>query len=64
MNKLSTGDPSTLGSYIKLCKAFGFTKAQAYFEEKAYAAPHGEEEEVLADERQVMVLVVRLEVGN
>jgi len=57
--KLSTGQPSTLGDYHDLCKLVGFTKAQAYFEEKIYA--QGRDDPVLADESQMLLLIARLE---
>jgi hypothetical protein len=59
---LSTGQPSTLGNYHDLCEAVGFTKAQSYFEEKIYA--QGRDEPVLADERQMILLILSLESGN
>ena len=59
---LSTGQPSTLGTYHDLCEAMGLTKAQSYFEEKIYA--QGRDEPVLADESQVMSLIMNLERGK
>lgn len=62
MKKLSTGDPSTLGSYLKLCKAlFGSeSKATKFIEDKIKEARNGENEEVLADERQMLYALVTL----
>jgi len=56
---LSSGQPSTLGSYHDNCKAVGFHKAQAYFEQKI--AEQGRDEPVLADEGQMMLLILSLE---
>lgn len=56
---ISTGQPSTLGTYRDLCKTVGFEKAKAYFEERIAKA--GEDEPVLADEHQVMHLIMALE---
>lgn len=64
MKKLSTGDDSTLGNYMKLCKIVGFMKAYTYFEEKAMLEPKGQDAEVLADESQMMGLIATLERGK
>jgi hypothetical protein len=56
MKKLSTGQPSTLGSYKKLAKIFG-NKAVAFIQSKIDESPNGESEEVLADERQMLQLL-------
>ena len=55
MRKLSTGDPSTLGSYKRIAKIFG-DKAVNFIQTKIDESPNGENEEVLADERQMLVL--------
>lgn len=59
MQKLSTGDDSTLGSYLKLSRAFfGADSAATHFlEQKIAAAPNGDAEEVLADEGQMVYLL-------
>ncbi len=62
MMTLSTGDPSTLGIYLKLCKSCGFSKSASYFEEKIEASSKGESEEVIAPESQMMFLIQSLEV--
>jgi hypothetical protein len=62
MMKLSTGMPSTLGSYLKLCNMFfGEESVQTKFIlEKIASNPHGEDEEVIADEHQMMYLLFNL----
>ncbi len=56
MKTLSTGDPSTLGTYKKLATIFG-EKAQQFIQTKIDESPNGEDEEVIADERQMMLLL-------
>ena len=56
MKKLSTGQPSTLGSYKKLAKIFGPT-AVKFIQNKIDESPNGEKEEVLADETQMLALL-------
>ena len=62
MNTLSTGQPSTLGSYLALCNAFfGPESVQAKFIRKKIAGtPNGADEEVVAEESQMMYLLVNL----
>jgi len=62
MNTLSTGMPSTLGSYLKLCNIFfGEDSAQAKFiNEKIASNPNGADEEVVAEESQMMFLLFNL----
>jgi hypothetical protein len=59
MKKLSTGAPSTLGSYRKLCLVFfGPDSAPVrYFDEQIAKSPEGYDEEVIADESQMMYLI-------
>lgn len=56
MIKLSTGDDSTLGSYLRIAKIFG-PKAVKFFEEKIKESPNGKDEEVITDELQMMFLL-------
>ena len=58
MKKLSTGDDSTLKNYRLLAKAyFGEeSKAVSFLDQKIADSPNGENEEVLADERQMLQL--------
>ena len=62
MQTLSTGDPSTLGSYLKLARAvFGPDSGPAkYLERKVSESPHGEAEPVLQAETQMMYLLLYL----
>jgi len=61
MKLLSTGQDSTLGNYRKLAEAFGMSElALKFLDDKIAAAPHGENEEVLADEGQMIHLLVSL----
>lgn len=60
MRKLSTGQDSTLGSYLKLAPFIG-PKAEAFIKEKIIESPNGENEEVIADEGQMMYLLVSIE---
>lgn len=59
MNKLSTGQDSTLGNWLELCKDFfgESSDATTYIEEKIMRSPHGANEEVLADESQVLAVL-------
>ena len=63
MHMLSTGDPSTLGSYKKLAVIIG-DKAVAFIQKKIDESPNGEDEEVIADERQMVHLLGRIQIGN
>jgi hypothetical protein len=62
MNTLSTGMPSTLGSYLKLCDAFfGPESVQSKFIlDKITTNPNGADEEVIVEESQMMYLLFNL----
>jgi hypothetical protein len=62
MTNLSIGMPSTLGSYLKLCNIFfGEDSVQARFiNQKIASSPNGADEEVVAEESQMMYLLVNL----
>lgn len=62
MLTLSTGQPSTLGSYLKLCEVFfGPTSTQANFiNQKIASNPNGVDEEVVVEESQMMYLLFNL----
>jgi len=62
MITLSTGQPSTLGSYLKLCQLFfGDESVQAKFIlGKIASSPNGPDEEVVVEESQMMYLLVNL----
>lgn len=55
MKTISTGEPSTLGTYKKIAKLFG-KKAEDYIQAKIDESEKGEDEEVIAHETQVLVL--------
>lgn len=59
MSKLSTGQPSTLGSYYdNCCAVFGSDSAPArYFAGQIAKAKDGRDEAVLQDETQVMQVI-------
>ena len=62
MSKMSTGQESTLGNYLKLCvTCFGPTSPQVKFiMDKIAESPNGANEEVVADESQMLYLLVNL----
>jgi len=63
MRKLSTGDDSTLGSYKKLTAIVLGEESAAvqYLNKKISESPKGENEEVLADESQMLLMLFSLE---
>jgi len=56
MRTISTGEPSTLGTYKKMCILFG-AKAEEFIQSKIDESPNGENEVVIADERQMIQLL-------
>ena len=56
MKTISTGDPSTLGTYKKFAVIFG-PKAEEFIQKQIDESPHGEDEEVIADESQMLILL-------
>ena len=59
MQKISTGEDSTLGTYKKIAVVFG-AEAVKFIQEKIDKSPNGEKEEVLADERQMLALLASM----
>lgn len=59
MIKLSTGQDSTLGEYLKLSTAFfgAESKATQFIQNKIANSPNGANEEVIADESQMLYLL-------
>lgn len=58
MKRLSTGAPSTWGEYRKLTKLlFGEGKELRFIDREIARAPNGADEEVIADESQVLYLI-------
>ena len=66
MRKLSTGDDSTLGSYLKLSKQILGERSGAveFLNVKIAEAPNGENEEVIADEGQMVYLLASMLATN
>jgi len=62
MQKLSTGDDATLGNYRKLARAFfgADSKAVKFLDEKIAESRNGANEEVIADERQMIYLLATM----
>ena len=59
MRKISTGQDSTLGTYLKMAKVFG-PKCEKFFQDKIDSSPIGEDEEVIADESQMVYLMASM----
>ncbi len=59
MKKLSTGDDSTLGSYLKMSKMFFGEDSGAvkFLESKIEESPNRENEEVIVEEGQMIYLL-------
>lgn len=66
MEKLSTGDDATLGSYLKLSTLFfgADSRATVFIKKKIAESPDGEKEEVVADERQMVYLLGQFHIGK
>ena len=62
MRKLSTGQDSTLGNWkILSAIAFGANSPQVqFFQEKIDNSPMGEKAEVIADEEQLLLVLVNM----
>lgn len=59
MRKMSDGSPSTLATYREWAALFG-DQAVAFIDRKISESPNGENEEVIADERQMIQLLAAL----
>ena len=59
MRRLSTGQPSTLGTYKGIAKIFG-SRPLKFIQDKIDSSPDGEAEEVIADEGQMLLLLASL----
>ena len=57
--KLSTGEPATLGTYRKFAVLCG-NEAVKFIDKRIAESPNGENEEVLADESQMLYLLANL----
>lgn len=62
MNQLSTGEDNTLENWIRLSSAvFGEdSKPTLFLKNKAAASPKGIKEEVIADERQLLFVLMKM----
>ena len=63
MDTISTGEPNTLGTYRKIALALSGSedsKVVQFFDEKIANNPNGENEKVIADERQMIYLIVTM----
>ena len=62
MRILSTGQESTLGNYLKISKIFfgEDSKATEFIQFKIDNSPSGENEEVIADEEQMVNLLAQM----
>ena len=65
MKKLSTGEDSILKSYMRLTMLFfgAEGKAVKFLQKKIDESPNGENEEVIADERQMVYLLANINEG-
>lgn len=59
MRTISTGESSNLKTYLKIAQVFG-PKAVQFIENKIKESPNGEDEEVIADEQQVLMLLASM----
>jgi hypothetical protein len=63
MRTISTGEPATLGTYRKIALALSpseDSKAVKYFDNKIAESPNGENEEVVAHESQVLMVIIQM----
>lgn len=59
MRTLSDGSPATLATYRRIAVFFS-SEAVAFIDKKIEESPNGEQEEVLADERQMLYLLANI----
>jgi hypothetical protein len=66
MQKMSTGQDSTLGNYKTMASLFFGKDSEAvlFLDEKIHGAPRGADEEVIADERQMVHLLMNIDQGG
>ena len=60
MRQLSDGSPATLGTYRKWAKLLFSENAVRFIDQKISESQNGENEEVLADETQMIYLLSQL----
>lgn len=61
---ISTGEPSTLATYLKIAKTVFGDRAEKWVQDKIETAKNHENEVVIADEGQVMMLLARVQFGE
>lgn len=61
--RISTGQPSTLGTYRQIASILG-PEAVAFIDKEIADAPNGEDEVVIADESQMMYLLGQVASGG
>lgn len=61
---ISTGEPSTLETYLKIAKVVFGDKAEKWVQDKIKTAKNHENEVVIADEGQVMMMLARVQFGE
>jgi hypothetical protein len=63
---ISTGHPSTLGTYRMLASALWGEDSQAvaYLDDRISESPNGANEGVIADETQMLILLGQVEYGT
>ena len=68
MKTISTGEPSNLETYRNIALALSLqnenSKAVKFFDKKIQESPNKEKEEVIADEREVIHLILTLIKGD
>ena len=64
MRTISTGEPSTLGTYLKIAPFIGGDTAVKFIEDKIAESKNGADEEVIADERQMLYLLANMGNGD
>lgn len=64
MNKLSTGQPSTLGTYLKNCTAMFGKESNAVKFLQRKVDEQGEDEEVIIHETQMLYLLGAIHTGK
>lgn len=60
MKTMSTGEPHTLGTYLRIAKTIG-PKAEKYMQDLVDSHEKGEDEEVVADEIQILGLLAHIQ---
>ena len=63
MRTISSGEPATLGTYRKIALVLSGSENSEvvkFFDKKIEESPNGENEEVLADETQMMFLIITM----